>query len=252
MSRPYAGDALVVIPTYNEVDNIVPIVERTLAAAPTADVLIVDDNSPDGTGDLGDKLSETHDGVHVLHRERKQGLGVAYRAGFDWALKRDYESVVEMDADGSHQPEDVPRLLDGLEVADVALGSRWVPGGGAENWPWRRELLSRSGNLYARMALGLKLRDVTGGFRAFRRKALEGLPLDGIESRGFCFQVDLARRAEDAGMRAVEVPIVFRERERGRSKMSLGIITEALWRITGWAFSYRLRQSRHSLADTAR
>jgi dolichol-phosphate mannosyltransferase len=243
---------VVVIPTYNEADNIQPIVERTLAAAPDVDVLIVDDNSPDGTGEIGDKLAELHDGVHVLHREGKQGLGVAYRAGFDWALERNYPAVVEMDADGSHQPEEVPRLLKGLEIADIALGSRWVPGGRAENWPRRRAMLSRGGNLYARRALGLQLRDATGGFRAFSRDALERLNHDGVDSRGYCFQVHMAHRAVDSGMSAVEVPILFRERERGVSKMSFAVIAEAMWRITVWAIALRWRQSRAAFANFAR
>lgn len=242
MAQAHSVNAVVVIPTYNEAENIEPVVERTLAAAPEAEVLIVDDNSPDGTGEIGDKLAELHDEVHVLHRDRKEGFGVAYRAGFDWALAHDYEAVVEMDADGSHQPEDVPRLLEELASADIAMGSRWVPGGRAENWPRRREFLSRAGNLYARRALGLNLRDVTGGFRAFRRKALERLDPDGIDSRGYCFQVDLARRADEAGLRAVEVPIVFREREHGRSKMSLAVILESMWRVTTWAVARRRRR----------
>ena len=248
MARSPHSGALVVIPTYNEAENIEPIVERTLAATSGTDVLIVDDNSPDGTGDVGDKLAELHDEVHVLHRARKEGFGVAYRAGFGWALAHGYEAVVEMDADGSHQPEDLPRLLDRLDDADIAMGSRWVPGGRVENWPWRRTVLSRSGNLYVRRALGLKLRDATGGFRAFRREALERLNCDGLDSRGYCFQVDLARRAEDAGMSAVEVPIVFRERERGESKMSPAVIMESLWRITAWALVRRWRQARGFLA----
>ena len=246
---PHAAQALVVIPTYNEADNIEPVVERTLAATPRADVLIVDDNSPDGTGDIGDKLAELHDEVHVLHRDRKEGLGVAYRAGFDWALARDYDAVVEMDADGSHQPEQVPRLLAGLDTADIAMGSRWIAGGRAENWPRRRVVLSRIGNLYARRALGLKLRDMTGGFRAFRRGALERIDPDRLDSRGYCFQVDLAQRAAEVGLRAVEVPIVFREREHGRSKLSMAVVTESMWRITGWAVRRRLRQVRAVLGQ---
>ena len=251
MAQAHPVNAVVVIPTYNEAENIEPVVERTLAAAPEAEVLIVDDNSPDGTGDIGDKLAELHDEVHVLHRERKEGFGVAYRAGFGWALEHGYEVVVEMDADGSHQPEDLPRLLHGLEEADIAMGSRWVAGGRAENWPWHRSFLSRSANLYVRRALGLRLRDATGGFRAFRREALERLNREHVESRGYCFQVDLARRADEAGMRAVEVPIVFRERERGKSKMSVAVIVEALWRITAWAVVRRWQRLRLQVANIA-
>lgn len=243
--------ALVVVPTYNEAENIQPVVERTLASTQSAEVLIVDDNSPDGTGDIADKLAELDSRVNVLHRQSKDGLGAAYCAGFAWALARDYEAVVEMDADGSHQPEDIPRLLTGLEIADVAVGSRWVPGGCAENWPRHREAISRGGSLFARRALGLRLRDATGGFRAFRREALEHLPLDHVNSRGYCFQVEMAHRAVESGMSAVEVPIVFRERERGTSKMTLRIMVEALWRISGWAVARRARQSRRLVAALA-
>jgi glycosyltransferase involved in cell wall biosynthesis len=173
--------------------------------------------------------------VHVLHRPGKEGLGAAYLAGFGWGLERDYDVLVEMDADGSHQPEQLPPMLVALADADLVLGSRWVPGGSVENWPARRRLLSQGGNTYVRRALGLDLRDATGGFRAFRRSTLEKLDLDGVASHGYCFQVDLAWRTARQGFRVVEVPITFVERERGESKMSGAIVREALWRVTLWA-----------------
>lgn len=240
--------ALVVIPTYNEVENIEPIVERTLAAAPAADVLIVDDASPDGTGEVSERMAEEHEPVHVLHRAGKQGLGAAYVDGFRWAMARDYAAVVEMDADGSHAPEQLPQLLGGLDDADLVVGSRWVPGGRVENWPFSRELLSRGGNAYVRRALGLPLRDATGGFRAVRTPALRSIELAGIQSRGYCFQVDLANRLVAAGFRTAEVPIVFRDRERGTSKMTARIVLEALWRVSTWALERRVRSARRAFA----
>ncbi len=235
---------VVAVPTYNEVENLEPIVRRTLESEADVDVLVVDDNSPDGTGRLADELAAAYEQVHVLHRAGKEGLGAAYLAAFRWALAHDYDAVVEMDADGSHRPEQLPRLLDRLDTADVVLGSRWVPGGSVENWPLSRELLSRAGNVYTRMALGLPLRDATGGFRAFRTEALEDMDLESVESQGYCFQVDLARRAVAAGRRVVEVPIDFAERERGTSKMSGDIVREALWRVTVWGARDRLPGSR--------
>ena len=225
---------LVVLPTYDERPNLERTVTRLRAAAPAAHVLVVDDASPDGTGELADRLAAADPAVHVLHRLGKQGLGAAYLAGFGWGLERDFRVLVEMDADGSHQPEQLPALLDALDDADLVLGSRWVPGGRVVNWPRRREWLSRGGNTYVRLALGLGLRDATGGFRAFRRETLEKLDLDGVASQGYCFQVDLAWRAVTAGARVREVPIRFVEREHGESKMSGAIVREALWRVTGW------------------
>jgi dolichol-phosphate mannosyltransferase len=244
-SDSWAGGVLVVIPTYNEADNVELIVDRVRASVPTADVLVVDDNSPDGTGDLADKVADHDTSVHVLHREAKEGLGAAYIAGFAWGLERGYDVLVEMDADGSHLPEQLPRLLDALPSADLVLGSRWVDGGKVVNWPRRRSLLSRGGNTYARLALGIPLRDATGGFRAFRRATLEKIDLDGVSSQGYCFQVDLARRTLAAGMRVVEVPITFVEREYGESKMSGDIVREALVKVTEWGAAYRLGQLRH-------
>jgi dolichol-phosphate mannosyltransferase len=239
---------LVVVPTYNEAENIEPLVMSTLKAAPDADLLIVDDNSPDGTGEIGARMANRLEAVHILHRPEKQGLGSAYVEGFNWALNRGYPAIVQMDADGSHGPDEVPKLLKALDLADVALGSRWVPGGRAENWPRRRALLSRSGNAYVRHALGLPLRDATGGFRAYRRRALEQLELEQVASKGYCFQVDVADRAVDAGMSAVEVPITFHERKRGRSKMSPAIIVEAFLRVTGWIFTRRARRAALGIA----
>ena len=239
---PLPVSPLVVIPTYNEAANVGPIVQRTLAAVPSAQVLVVDDGSPDGTGDIADELASRDQRVHVLHRTGKQGLGAAYLAGFRWALNRRFSSVVEMDADGSHRPEQLPRLLTALEGADLVLGSRWVPGGAVENWPKRREWLSRGGNRYVRFALGVPLHDATGGFRAFRRSTLLALDLDDVASQGYCFQVDLAWRAVRQGMRVVEVPITFGERERGVSKMSGSIVREALWRTTVWGVQSRRRR----------
>ncbi len=236
------GTVLVIIPTYDEKDNLGPIAARLHRAVPDADLLVVDDNSPDGTGQLADELAQREDWVHVLHRTGKEGLGAAYLAGFRWAREKGYDVVVEMDADGSHAPEQLPRLLAALESADLVLGSRWVPGGEVKNWPKSRELLSRGGNAYTRLALGLPLRDATGGYRAYRRTVLDPLLDIGIASQGYCFQVDLAWQVWRAGHRVVEVPITFVERERGESKMSRAIVAEALWRVTVWGV--RSRRSR--------
>jgi dolichol-phosphate mannosyltransferase len=246
------GSVLVVIPTYDEAANIERIVARVRDAVPRADVLVVDDNSPDGTGDLADKLAVGDAQVHVLHRPGKQGLGAAYVAGFRWGLARHYDVLVEMDADGSHQPEQLPRLLEALDHADLVLGSRWVPGGSVVNWPVQRKLLSRGGNTYARLALGLPLHDATGGFRAFRRATLEGIDLDGVASQGYCFQVDLAWRAVQRGYRVAEVPITFVERELGTSKMSGAIVRESLWLVTAWGVQRRLGQVRAAVSPPRR
>ncbi|GHE02481.1 polyprenol monophosphomannose synthase [Streptomyces alanosinicus] len=234
------GTALVIIPTYNEAENIKTIVGRVRKAVPEAHVLIADDNSPDGTGKLADELAAEDGNVQVMHRKGKEGLGAAYLAGFRWGLERDYGVLVEMDADGSHQPEELPRLLTALKGADLVLGSRWVPGGRVVNWPKSREFISRGGSLYSRLALDLPLRDITGGYRAFRRETLQGLGLDEVASQGYCFQVDLARRAVRSGYHVVEVPITFVERELGDSKMSKNILVEALWRVTAWGASDRI------------
>lgn len=228
---------LVIIPTFNEALNIESIVGRVLDAQPTAHVLVVDDNSPDGTGDIAKTLT-SGERVHLMRRAGKEGLGLAYLAGFHWAIDQGFDVLVEMDADGSHQPEQLERLLAAVDDgADLVLGSRWVPGGKVVNWSWHRELLSRGGNLYARIVLGIPLKDATGGYRAFRRSTLEGLNLREVASQGYCFQVDLARRSVEAGFNVVEVPITFIERTRGESKMSNAIVVEALWRVTLWGLA---------------
>ena len=235
MTTNGTGRVLVVIPTYNEADNIAIIVGRLRGAVPDAEVLIVDDGSPDGTGRIADSLAAEDAAVNVLHRSVKSGLGAAYVAGFGWARARSYDVIVEMDADGSHQPEELPKLLAALAEADVALGSRWVAGGAVQNWPLSRKILSKGGNRYTRLALGLPLHDATGGYRAYRRIVLDELPLDEVSSQGYCFQVDLVWQAWRRGFRIVEVPITFIERARGESKMSRAIVGEALWRVTWWA-----------------
>jgi dolichol-phosphate mannosyltransferase len=238
------GRVLVVIPTYNERDNVEAIVERVTASVAEANVLIVDDHSPDGTGKIADEIAAADPRVHVLHRTAKAGLGGAYIAGFGWGLEHGFEVLVEMDADGSHAPEQLSRLLVALRDADLVIGSRWVPGGTVVNWPKSRELLSRGGNLYTRIALGIDLRDATGGYRAYRRAVLEEIDYRSVVSEGYCFQVDLAWRAARGGFRVVEVPITFAERERGESKMSGSIVREALWRVTQWGAQHRADQIR--------
>lgn len=244
MSDDFAdlGRILVVVPTYNEKDNLPKIVARLRAAVPSAHTLVADDNSPDGTGRVADRLAAADPNVHVAHRLGKEGLGAAYLDAFGWALEHGYDVVVEMDADGSHQPEQLPLLLDALRDADLVLGSRYVPGGSVVNWPKSREMLSRGGNWYTRKALRLPLRDATGGYRAFRSTALRELDLDGVGSAGYIFQVDLAYRAVRGGLRVKEVPIEFIEREVGTSKMSQSIVTEALWRVTVWGGRERFRE----------
>ncbi|MDX6245038.1 MAG: dolichol-phosphate mannosyltransferase [Frankiales bacterium] len=230
------GRVVVIVPTYNEKDNLEIIAGRLRAAVPEVDLLVVDDGSPDGTGEIADKLAVSDSQIHVLHRTSKAGLGAAYVAGFGWALDQGYDVAVEMDADGSHQPEQLPRLLEALHDADLVLGARWVDGGKVENWPLHRKLLSVGGNTYARLALGFPMRDATGGFRAYRRQVLEGIKVEEVVSQGYCFQVDLAWRTWRNGFRVVEVPITFVERVRGESKMSNAIVAEALWRVTLWGF----------------
>ena len=246
---PDYGRVLVIIPTYNESENIDTIVGRLRQAVPAAEVLVADDNSPDGTGLMADALASRDPNVHVLHRLGKEGLGAAYLAGFQWGLERGYDVLVEMDADGSHQPEQLPKLLAALgpknaRTADLVLGSRWVRGGRVVNWPRSREVLSRGGNLWTRIALGVPLRDATGGYRVFDRATLLGIGLDAVASAGYCFQVDLVWRAVKEGFRVVEVPITFVERQYGDSKMSQRIVVEALLRTTAWGARHRAEQVR--------
>ena len=238
------GRIVVIIPTFNEIENLPVIVGRVRASVPEADVLVADDNSPDGTGRKADELAAADDHVHVMHRLGKEGLGAAYLAGFAWALQAGYDVVVEMDADGSHQPEQLPRLLDALRDADLVLGSRWVPGGATVNWPKSRQLISQGGSLYSRMLLGVPIRDITGGYRAFRAETLRKLDLHEVASQGYCFQVDLAWRAMQRGLRVREVPITFVERTAGASKMSRKIVVEALWRVTAWGVDDKVTRIR--------
>ncbi len=233
------GSVLVVVPTYNEAASLAGIVGRVRSAVPAADLLVVDDGSPDGTGQVAEHLAAADERVHVLHRSAKEGLGGAYVAGFRWGLDRGYERLVQMDADGSHLPEQVPLLLRGLDDADLVIGSRWAPGGSVHNWPLHREVLSRGGNLYARLATRVGVRDATGGFRAWRRAALDEVDLSSVASSGYCFQVDLTRRAVRAGLRVRELPIRFVERTTGESKMDAAVVREALWRVTLWGLTDR-------------
>jgi dolichol-phosphate mannosyltransferase len=244
------GRVLIVMPTYNERQNLEIMVSRVRESVPDADLLVVDDNSPDGTGDLADKLAEKDAHVQVMHRTEKAGLGRAYVAGFTWALERGYDLIVEMDADGSHRPEDLPRLLATSAGADAVIGSRYVPGGTVVNWPKSREFLSKGANIYNRIMLGVKVKDATGGFRVYRAATLRKIDLNGIESAGYCFQIDMTLRVLQAGMTITEVPITFVERERGASKMSRTVILEAFTRVARWGISARLHG--HSAASIRR
>ncbi|MBM3669163.1 MAG: polyprenol monophosphomannose synthase [Actinobacteria bacterium] len=238
------GRILVIIPTYNERVALPAILERVRTSVPEADVLVADDNSPDGTGRVADDWAAHDDQVHVMHRLGKEGLGTAYLAGFAWGLQNGYDVLVEMDADGSHQPEQLPRLLGALRGCDLVLGSRWVTGGATENWSRGRQVLSKGGNLYTRLMLGVPIRDATGGYRAFRASTLRALDLHEVASQGYCFQVDLAWRAVQRGMQVREVPITFVERTSGASKMSRTIVAEALWRVTVWGVDSRVTRLR--------
>lgn len=230
--------AIVIIPTFNEIDNVDSIVRRVRAASPIH-ILIVDDASPDGTGARADALAASTANLFVLHRPEKQGLGPAYVAGFRWALDHGYDFVAEMDADGSHDPSVLPTLLGIADATEAALviGSRWVHGGAISGWSRIREALSRSGNAYARIALGSTIHDLTAGFRVIRSKVLRSLDLNTISSSGYCFQIEVAHRIESRGGIVIEHPITFREREAGVSKMHAGIVVEALWRITRWGLA---------------
>ena len=232
-TTPPARPALVCLPTYNEAENVGPITSAILAATPAVDVLIIDDHSPDGTGRLADDVAAREPRVHVLHRAGKAGLGKAYLAGFAWALARDYELILEMDADFSHDPKYLPVLLARAAAADVVLGSRNVPGGGTVNWSMGRKLISRGGSLYAGTILDVDVRDLTGGFKCFHRQVLQAIDLATVTSTGYAFQIELTYRALRQGFRVVEVPIVFVDRRVGQSKMSRKIVLEALTKV--WA-----------------
>jgi dolichol-phosphate mannosyltransferase len=235
---------LVIIPTYNESENLRPITARIRAAVPSAHILVADDNSPDGTGALADELAAADDHIHVLHRKGKEGLGAAYIAGFRWGLDEGYDVLVEHDADGSHQPEYLPGMLERLKTADAVKGSRYVKGGSTTGWPFHRELLSRGGNLWTRLMLGLRVKDATGGFTAWRATTLRGIDLAGVEAAGYGFQVDLVWRALRNGFTVAEVPIEFIERTYGDSKMTGNIVAEAMLLTTRWGLTYRLGQLR--------
>ncbi|WP_459985277.1 polyprenol monophosphomannose synthase [Nocardioides sp. AN3] len=235
-----------VVPTYNEADNLEWIVGRLRRAQPGVDLLVVDDGSPDGTGAIGDRIAASDAQVHVLHRTEKAGLGAAYLHGFRWALDAGYDVIGEMDADGSHQPEELGRLLGALARADLVIGSRWVPGGSVVNWPLSREALSRGGNLYVRLLLGIKVRDATAGFRLFRRATLEKVDLDSVQSTGYVFQTELVTRTLQAGLTVEEVPIEFVERVRGASKMSGAVAAESMRRVTRWGLQERRAQLRRA------
>ena len=245
--------ALVVIPTYDEAESVVEVLDRVLQAEPRADVLVVDDGSPDGTAELVKKRAADEPRVHLMERSGKQGLGAAYRAGFGWGLERGYDALVEMDADLSHPPERLPTLLDGLAGADLVIGSRYVPGGRTVNWSRAREAISRGGNAYVRLALGVPVHDCTAGYRAYRREVLEELPVESVRSNGYCFQIEMAHKTWQEGFRVVEVPITFTERASGVSKMSRQIVAEALARVTQWALTGgRGRARRHHPRSVAR
>jgi dolichol-phosphate mannosyltransferase len=245
--------ALIVLPTYDEALNIEDVLSRIRASVPGAHVLVVDDGSPDGTADLADKQRELLGGIDVLRRTEKNGLGAAYCAGFAWGIERGYETIVEMDADLSHDPAVLPALLDRIEQgADLVIGSRWVAGGSVVDWPRNRELISRAGNWYARIMLGFPLRDATAGFRAYRVSLLRTIDLTGVRSSGYAFQVEMAYRFHHLGAVMAEVPITFRERARGASKMSWKIVGEALTLVTIWGLRDRLRQGLRLLGSLGR
>ncbi len=238
-AAPIGSGALIVVPTYNEAMNLLRLLDAIHGVAPGAHVLVVDDGSPDGTGDLADGRAAADPRVHALHREGKQGLGTAYIAGFRWALERDYERVLEMDADFSHQPKYIPEFIEKAQDADLVLGCRYMKGGGTEDWGWWRKFISRGGNLYARTVLWLPYKDLTGGFKCFRRAVLETLDLDAVRSVGYAFQIELTYRAHRAGFRIVQNPIVFPDRNVGESKMSGNIVREAMLNVVKLRFAKR-------------
>ena len=242
----------VLIPTYNERDNLPGIVARVRASVPAADVFVLDDGSPDGTGQIADDIAASDPQVHVVHRAGKDGLGKAYLAGFAIVLERGYDAAVEMDADGSHLPEQLPSLLAALGEADLVIGARWVKGGEVRNWPVRRKVLSVGANLYTKVLLGMSVNDATAGYRVYRTSALRTMGLQGVESQGYCFQIDLTLRAVRAGLTVVEVPITFVEREVGVSKMGPDIVREALTSVTRWGIEHRLGQLRSAAGRVRR
>jgi len=225
---------LVIVPTYNELENIPLIVARVRSSVAEAHILVVDDSSPDGTGALADAIAADDPNVHVLHRNDKTGLGAAYLEGFGWGLSHGYDQFVQLDADGSHLPEQLPALLSAAKTADVVMGSRWVSGGEVKNWPWHRRMLSQGGSVYSRLLLRLPQRDVTGGYRVYSAHALDRMKLSSVESLGYCFQIDMLLHAVRAHLTVVEVPITFVERTLGSSKMSGRIVLEAMGRVTLW------------------
>jgi len=246
------GRVLVIVPTFNERENLPLILDRIRAAVPEASVLVVDDGSPDGTGAIADERAAADESIDVMHRTVKDGLGAAYIAGFRWGLDAGYDVLVEMDADGSHAPEQLPRLLGALSHADVVLGARYVPGGAVVNWPKSREFISRGGNLYSRLALGVPLHDITGGYRAYKAEVLRALKLDEIASHGYCFQIDVAWRAIQSGFTVAEVPITFTERTLGESKMSGSIVREAFLKVGVWGLRHRWEQVRDLVSGNSR
>jgi dolichol-phosphate mannosyltransferase len=240
MPEQHRGAAWVVLPTYNEAENIEAFVAAVREKLPAeARVLVVDDNSPDGTGRIADRLAAAHEEVEVLHRPRKEGLGPAYIAGFRRALAAGAGLVLEMDSDFSHDPAYLPRLLEGAERADLVIGSRYVPGGGVGDWGPLRRAISRGGSTYARLVLGVGVQDLTGGFKCFRREVLEAIDLDAVRARGYAFQVELTYRTIQKGFRVAEVPIFFRDRRAGSSKMDRAIVAEAVWRVPALRFGSR-------------
>ncbi len=243
-TRPPVGPVLVLVPTYDERDNLPLIIERLRTSVPDADIMVLDDNSPDGTGEVADKLAANDSHVQVMHRAGKEGLGKAYLAGFSWGLEHGYDALVEIDADGSHPPEVLPAMLEAARHADLVIGARWVRGGKVVNWPLRREMLSRGANFYTRALLGMPVSDATAGYRVYRADTLRTVGLDTVESQGYCFQVDLTWRTVQAGLTVVEVPITFVEREIGASKMNRDIMVESLRKISWWGARHRADQLR--------
>lgn len=245
-----SNSTLVIIPTYNEVENLPLITRRVIEAAPDVDVLVVDDNSPDGTGKLADDLAAEHDTIHVLHRTAKDGLMAAYRAGFRWALERDYQVICQMDADGSHAPEELARLLEAIENgADLVIGSRYVDGGEVTNWPQQRYLLSKLGNRYISAALGEDVNDLTAGYRAFRREVLEQLDLNELSPKGFIFQAEVAHKAGQAGFDVREVPITFEDRTLGESKLNASFAATSLAEVTKWGVAEKTTSAANLLKE---